>query len=115
MKDVEARLTRACHQQEDLEVKVLALEKEHKLLEAKNRSLTERLSHIAIQPKGKTFNVVLWVFGGMTCLYIFSYADLERELDLSREAIAQLQKEKEEAEEKVDMVMKDLEGEGIFC
>ena len=50
----------------------------------------------------------------MTCLPIFSYAGLETELGLSREAIAQLQKEKEEAEEKTNRVMRDLEGEGIF-
>jgi len=29
VKDLEARLPRACHREEDLEVKVLALEKEH--------------------------------------------------------------------------------------
>jgi hypothetical protein len=47
-------------------------------------------------------------------LFIFSCAELETELDLSREAITQLQKDKEEMEEKADRVMRDLEGEGIF-
>jgi cell division septum initiation protein DivIVA len=33
VKDLEARLTRTRHREEDLEVKVLALEKQHQLLE----------------------------------------------------------------------------------
>ena len=36
-------------------------------------------------------------------------ADLETELSLSREAVAQLQKEKEEAEEIAEKVTSDLE------
>jgi cell division septum initiation protein DivIVA len=53
VKDLEARLTRTRHREEDLEVKVLALEKEHQLLETENRSLTEQLSCSANQLKGK--------------------------------------------------------------
>jgi uncharacterized membrane protein len=75
IKDLKARLTQTRHR-EDLEVKVLALEKEH-------------------QQKGKTFSIVMWVFGVVICLSIFSCAELETEHDFSREAIAQLQKEKE--------------------
>jgi hypothetical protein len=112
VKDLEVRLTQTRYREEDLEVKVLALEKEHQLLEAENRSLTERLSHSANQQKGKNFSVVLWMFGRES--FIFSCAELETELDLSREVVAQLQKEKEEMEEKADRVMRDLEGEGIF-
>jgi hypothetical protein len=89
IKDLEARLTRTRHR-EDLEVKVLALEKEHQLLEAENRSLTERHGRSANQQKGKTFSIVLWVFGVMICLSIFSCAELETEHDFSYEAIAQL-------------------------
>ena len=92
-----------------------ALEKELQLLEVENRSLTERLSCSVDQQRGKTISIVLWVFDSMTCLPIFSYVGLETELSLSHEAIAQLQKEKEEAEEKTNRVMRDLEGEGIFC
>lgn len=36
MNDLQARLTQECHQREDVEVKVLALEKEHQQLEAEN-------------------------------------------------------------------------------
>lgn len=36
VKDLEARLTRTHHREEDLEGKVLALEKEHQLLESEN-------------------------------------------------------------------------------
>ena len=43
-------LLQKCHRWEDLEVKVLALEKDHQLLEAENHSLA---SHNANQQKGK--------------------------------------------------------------
>jgi hypothetical protein len=43
-----------------------------------------------------------------------SCADLETELGLSGEAVAQLQKE-EEAEEKADKVTRDLERKNSFC
>jgi hypothetical protein len=79
-----------------------------------NWSLIERHGHSANQQKGKIFSVVLWVFGVVNCLSIFSCAKLKIEHGLSHEAIAQLKKEKEEAEEMVDRVMRDLVGEGIF-
>ena len=53
VKDLEVRLTRTCHREEDLKVKVLALDKEHQLLEAENRLLTEWFSRSADQQKGK--------------------------------------------------------------
>ena len=47
--------------------------------------------------------------------YNLSCVDLEMELGLSYEAVAQLQKEKEEAEEKNERVAADLEHKYIFC
>ena len=41
MIDLHVRLTQEHHRKEDLEVKVLALEKDKQLLEAKNHSLSE--------------------------------------------------------------------------
>ncbi|XP_066375112.1 uncharacterized protein [Miscanthus floridulus] len=80
--DLKARLTKVRHREEDLEVKVLALEKDHQVLESENRSLITWLDQQKV---------------------------LEMELNISREAIAQLQKEKEEAEEKAKKVTADLE------
>lgn len=43
--DLDASVTRACHQEEHLEIKVLALLKEHEMLEVETRTLIEQLSH----------------------------------------------------------------------
>lgn len=47
--DLDASLTRAGHREEDLEMRVLDLEKEHQVLETENCSLMEGLSHDADQ------------------------------------------------------------------
>ena len=56
------RFTQEHHHQEDLEVKVLALEKDKQLLEAENHSLSEQLSRIGDQQKGMTLGLALLVF-----------------------------------------------------
>lgn len=48
---LEACLTQGRHHREDLEVMVLALEKEHQQLEVESRLLTKRLSRSADQQK----------------------------------------------------------------
>jgi phage shock protein A len=48
---LQACLTQERHHREDLEVKVLVLEKEHQQLEAESQLLTERLSRSADQQK----------------------------------------------------------------
>ena len=57
--DLQARLTQECHHREDLEMKVLALEKEHQQLEAESQSLTERISHSADEQKGMALDLAL--------------------------------------------------------
>lgn len=89
VKDLEARLSRTRYREEDLKVKVKALEKEHQLLEAKNQSLTEWCSHHNDQQKGKT-SCAHPVSVRYHYLLMHSYVELETELGLSREAVAQL-------------------------
>lgn len=72
-------------------MKVLALEKEHQVLEAENWSLTEQLSHSADQQKGMILGLALLILSVVSCK--LSYVDLETELDLFHEAVAQLQKD----------------------
>jgi cell division protein FtsL len=110
--ELEARLTRTCHREEDLKVKVLTLEKEHQVLEAENWSLTKQLSRSADQQKGMILGLALLILSIISCK--LSYVDLETELDLFHEAIAQLQKEKEEVEEKTKRITTDLECKHIF-
>ena len=59
MTDLQAHLLQERHHREDLEVKILALEKDHHLLEAKNQSLVKRLSHSTDQEKGTIVNLAL--------------------------------------------------------
>lgn len=66
--DLKAILTKVRHQEEDLEVKVLALEKEHQLLELENRSLTARLSREADQQKGMFLWLALLMLDTVNCL-----------------------------------------------
>ena len=62
MTDLQARLNQECHRREDLEVKVLALEKEHQQMEVESQSLTKRLSHSANQQKGMAMDLALLMF-----------------------------------------------------
>ena len=70
MNDLKARLTRVRHQEEDLEVKVLVLEKEHQVLESENRSLTAWLSHEADQQKGMFPCLALLMLSVINCLHM---------------------------------------------
>ena len=54
---LQARLTQERHHREDLEMKVLALEKEYQQLEVESQSLTERLSRSADQQKGMALDL----------------------------------------------------------
>ena len=56
------RLTQEHHHKEDLEVKVLAVEKDKQLLEAENHSLMEQLTRSGDQQKGMTLGLALLVF-----------------------------------------------------
>ena len=56
------RFTQERHRKEDLEVKVLALEKDKQLLEVENHSLSEQLGHSSDQQKGMTLGLALLVF-----------------------------------------------------
>ena len=60
--DLQVHLTQECHHKEDLEVKVLALEKDKQLLEVENHSLREQLSYSGDQQKGMTLGLALLVF-----------------------------------------------------
>ena len=62
MNDLQVRLTQERHHREDLEVKVLALEKEHQQMEAESQSLTEQLSRSANQQKGIATGLALLMF-----------------------------------------------------
>ena len=55
---------------EDLEVKVLALEKERQQMEVEGQSMAEQLSHSTDQQKGRFWNFALLVFSIMRCLTI---------------------------------------------
>jgi hypothetical protein len=57
--DLQRCLLQERHYRENLEVKVLALEKDRQLMEAKNQSLVEWLSHSTDQEKGMTLNLAL--------------------------------------------------------
>ena len=57
--DLQARLLQERHRREDLEVKVLALEKDRQLMDAENQSLAERLHCSTDQEKGMTLNLAL--------------------------------------------------------
>ena len=61
-KELQVHFTQERHHKEDLEVKVLALEKDKQLLEAENHSLSEQLSRIGDQQKGMTLGLALLVF-----------------------------------------------------
>jgi hypothetical protein len=50
-KKLQASVTQERHHREDLEVKVLALEKDHQLLEVENQSLAEQCSRSTNQQK----------------------------------------------------------------
>ena len=56
------RFTQERHRKEDLEVKVLALEKDKQLLEAENHSLIKQLGHSGDQQKGMTLGLAVLVF-----------------------------------------------------
>ena len=68
MADLEARLTQEHHHREDLEVKVLALEKDHKLLEVENKSLVEQCSRGNDLQKGMSLNLALFIISVVRCL-----------------------------------------------
>ena len=57
--DLQARLLQEHHHREELEVKVLVLEKDRQLMEAENQSLAERLSRSTDQEKGMTLDLAL--------------------------------------------------------
>ena len=52
VEDLQVRLLQKRHRGEDLEVKVLALEKERQQMEAEGQSMAEQLSHSADREKG---------------------------------------------------------------
>ena len=56
------RFTQERHHKEDLEVKVLALEKDKQLLVVENHSLSKQLSCSGDQQKGMTLGPALLVF-----------------------------------------------------
>ena len=60
--DLQVHLTQERHRKEDLEVKVLALEKDMQLLEAENHSLSEQFGCIGDQHKCMTLSLALLVF-----------------------------------------------------
>ena len=64
------RLTQEHHHKEDLEVKVLALEKEKQLLEVENHSMSKQLGHSGDQQKGMTLGLALLVFGVLRYLTV---------------------------------------------
>ena len=59
MTDLRARLLQECHRREDLEVKVLALETEHRQMEAVSESLAEQVSRSTDQQKGMIVELAL--------------------------------------------------------
>ena len=59
--DLQARLLQERHRREDLEVKVLPLEKDHQLLEAENQSLAKQCSRSADQQKGMSLDLALLI------------------------------------------------------
>ena len=54
MKDLQARLLQELHHRKDLEVKVLALEKERQQMEVESQSMAEQLSRSTDQQKGRS-------------------------------------------------------------
>ena len=68
--NLQARLLRERHRKEDLEVKVLALEKERQQMEGEGQSMAEQLGHSADQEKGLDQNFALLLFSVVTCLSI---------------------------------------------
>ena len=66
--NLQACLTQECHHREDLEVKVLTLEKDHQWMEVENQSLAERLSRSTDQQKGMTLDLVLLMLRVVKCL-----------------------------------------------
>ena len=64
------RLTQEHHHKEDLEVKVLAVEKDKQLLEAENHSLMEQLTRSGDQQKGMTLGLALLVFNVLRYLTV---------------------------------------------
>ena len=65
MTDLQTRLLQEHHHREDLEVKVLALEKDRQLLEAENHSLVEQCRRSADQQKGMSLDLALLMLGIM--------------------------------------------------
>ena len=65
MTDLQARLTQERHRREDLEAKVLALEKDRQVMEAENHSLAEQCNHSADQQKGMSLDLALLMLGIM--------------------------------------------------
>ena len=59
MTNLQTRLLQERHRREDLEVKVLALEKDRQLMEVENQSLAKQLSHSTDQQKGMTLDLAL--------------------------------------------------------
>ena len=79
------RLLQERHHTEDLEVKVLALEKDCQLMEVENQSLVEKLSRSTDQEKGTTLNFALLRLSIQNiCPCCVA---LEMKLRLSREAV----------------------------
>lgn len=78
--DLQARLTQERHHREDLQVNVLALEKDRQLLEAENQSLAEQCSRSTDQQKGMSLNLALLIISVVRRLPMS--AALEMELSL---------------------------------
>ena len=68
MNDLQACLLRERHHKEDLEVKVLALEKERQQMEVEGQSMAEQLSHSTDRQKGMSHNFALLVVSVVKCL-----------------------------------------------
>ena len=68
--NVQVRLTQECYHREDLEVKVLALEKEHHQMEVEGQSMAKQLSHSTNRQKGMSRNFALLVVSIVKCLPI---------------------------------------------
>ena len=68
--DLQARLLRERHRMEDLEVKVLTLEKERQQMEAEGQLMAEHLGCSADQEKGLARNFALLLFSVVTRLSV---------------------------------------------
>ena len=70
VKDLQVRLLQERHHREDLEVMVLALDKEHQQIEVEGQSMAEQLSRSTNRQKGRSQNFALLVFSIVRCLTV---------------------------------------------